>query len=59
MPDEVLLITKEIAALLYVVPQAGEASASELRGQWRMKGTELGQRIDARPHGGDGGNDGE
>jgi excisionase family DNA binding protein len=65
MPDEVLTI-KEVAALLklaektvYAMAQAGEIPAFKIRGQWRIKRTELDQWIDSRPRGGDsgGGND--
>lgn len=65
MPDEVLTI-KEVAALLklaektiYAMAQAGEIPAFRIRGQWRIKRTELEQRIDAQPRGGDGGGRGE
>jgi len=61
MPDEVLTI-KEVAALLklaektvYAMAQAGEIPAFKIRGQWRITRTELNQRIDAQPRGGDGG----
>jgi excisionase family DNA binding protein len=66
MPDEVLTI-KEVAALLklaektvYAMANAGEIPAFKIRGQWRIKRTELDQWIDARPRGrGDEGRDGE
>lgn len=64
MPDEVLTI-KEVAALLklaektvYAMAQAGEMPAFKIRGQWRIKRTELDQWIDAQPRGGDGGDSG-
>jgi CRISPR-associated endonuclease/helicase Cas3 len=60
MPDEVLTI-KEVAALLklaektvYAMAQAGEIPAFKIRGQWRIRRTELDQWIDAQPRGGDG-----
>ena len=65
MPDEVLTI-KEVAALLklaektvYAMAQTGEIPAFKIRGQWRLKRTELDQWMDAQPRGGDsgGGND--
>jgi excisionase family DNA binding protein len=65
MADEVLTI-KEVAALLklaektvYAMAQAGESPAFKIRGQWRIKRTELDQWIDAQPRGGEsgGGND--
>jgi excisionase family DNA binding protein len=65
MPDEVLTI-KEVAALLklaekavYAMAAAGEIPAFKIRGQWRIKRTELDQWIDAQPRGGEsgGGND--
>lgn len=65
MPDEVLTI-KEVAALLklaektvYAMAQAGEIPAFKIRGQWRIKRTELDQWLDAQPRGGDGGRDGD
>jgi excisionase family DNA binding protein len=65
MPDEVLTI-KEVAAMLklaektvYAMAQAGEIPAFKIRGQWRIKRTELDQWIDAQPRGGDGRRDGE
>jgi len=65
MPDEVLTI-KEVAALLklaektvYAMAQAGEIPAFKIRGQWRIKRTELDTWIDAQPRGGDGGGHGE
>lgn len=58
MPDEVLTI-KEVAALLklaektvYAMAQAGEIPAFKIRGQWRIKRTELDQWLDAQPRGG-------
>jgi excisionase family DNA binding protein len=65
MADEVLTI-KEVAALLklaektvYAMAQAGEIPAFKIRGQWRIKQTELDRWIDAQPRGGEsgGGND--
>ena len=65
MADEVLTL-KEVAALLkladktvYAMAQAGEIPAFKIRGQWRIKRTELDQWIDAQPRGGEsgGGND--
>lgn len=57
--DEVLTI-KEVAALLwlaekavYAMAQAGGIPAFKIRGQWRIKRTELDQWIDAQPRGGD------
>jgi excisionase family DNA binding protein len=67
MPDEVLTI-KEVAALLklaektvYAMANAGEIPAFKIRGQWRIKRTELDQWLDARPRGGgaEGERDGE
>jgi excisionase family DNA binding protein len=65
MPDEVLTI-KEVAAMfklaektVYAMAQAGEIPAFKIRGQWRIKRTELDQWIDAQPRGGDGRRDGE
>lgn len=61
MPDEVLTI-KEVAALLklaektvYAMAAAGEIPAFKIRGQWRIRRTELDQWIDAQPRGGDSG----
>jgi excisionase family DNA binding protein len=52
MPDEVLTI-KEVAALLklaektvYAMAQAGEIPAFKIRGQWRIKRTDLDQWIE-------------
>jgi hypothetical protein len=39
--------------------QAGKIPAFKIRGQWRIKRTELDQWIDAQPRGGDGGRDGD
>lgn len=67
MPDEVLTI-KEVAALLklaektvYAMANAGEIPAFKIRGQWRIKRTELDQWLDAQPRGrgDDGEHDGE
>jgi excisionase family DNA binding protein len=65
MPDEVLTI-KEVAAMfklaektVYAMAQAGELPAFKIRGQWRIRRTELDQWIDAQPRGGDGRRDGE
>ncbi len=59
MPDEVLTI-EEVAALLklaektvYAMAAAGGSPAFKIRGQWRIKRTELGQWMDAQPRGGD------
>lgn len=61
IPDEVLTI-KEVAALLklaektvYAMAAAGEIPAFKIRGQWRIKRTELDQWIDAQPRGGESG----
>ena len=61
MADEVLTI-KEVAALLklaektvYAMAQAGEIPTFKIRGQWRIKRTELDQWIDAQPRGGESG----
>ena len=61
MADEVLTI-KEVAALLklaektvYAMAQGGEIPAFKIRGQWRIKRTELDQWIDAQPRGGESG----
>lgn len=65
MPDEVLTI-KELGPLLnlaettvYAVAARGETPDLEIRGQWRIKRTELDQWIDAQPRSGEsgGGND--
>jgi len=65
MPDEVLTI-KEVAALLklaektvYAMAQAGEIPAFKIRGQWRIKRTELDRWIDEQPRGGEDGGRGE
>jgi len=57
MPDEVLTI-KEVAALLklaektvYAMANGGEIPAFKIRGQWRIKRTELDQWLDAQPRG--------
>jgi len=59
--DDVLTI-KEVAALLklaektvYAMAQAGEIPAFKIRGQWRIRRTELKQWMDAQPRGGEGG----
>lgn len=59
MPDEVLTI-KEVAVLLklaektvYAMAQAGEIPAFKIRGQWRIKRSELDRWIDAQPRGGE------
>ena len=59
MSDEVLTI-KEVAALLklaektvYAMANAGELPAFKIRGQWRIKRTELDKWIDEQPRGGD------
>ena len=63
IPDEILTI-KEVAALLklaektvYAMAAAGEIPAFKIRGQWRIKRTELDQWMDAQPRGGNGGGD--
>lgn len=60
MPDEVLTI-KEAAALrqlaektVYAMAQAGEVPAFKLRGQRRIKRTELDKWIGVQPGGGHG-----
>ena len=65
MPDAVLTF-KEVAALLklaentvYTLAQAGEILALKIRGQWRIKRTELDPWSHAQPRGGDGGRCGE
>ena len=65
MPDEVLTIRK-VAVLLklaektvHAMAQTGEIPAFKIRGQRRIKRTELDQWIDAQPRGGDGGSRGE
>lgn len=65
MPDEVLTI-KEVAALLklaektvYAMAAAAEIPAFKIRGQWRIKRSELDQWIDAQPRGGEGRRDGD
>ncbi len=59
IPDEILTI-KEVAALLkladktvYAMAAAGEIPAFKIRGQWRIKRTELDQWMDGQPRGGD------
>lgn len=61
MSDEVLTI-KEVAALLklaektvYAMAAAGEIPAFKIRGQWRIKRTELDRWLDAQPRGGESG----
>jgi excisionase family DNA binding protein len=56
--DEVLTI-KEVAALLklaektvYSMAQQGEIPAFKIRGQWRIRRSELDQWIDKQPRGG-------
>ena len=64
MPDEIRTI-REVSALLklaqtasYTVAAAGEPPRFKIRGQWRMRRTELDQWMDAQPRGADGiGND--
>lgn len=58
MADEVLTI-KEVAALLklaektvYAMAQAGELPAFKIRGQWRIKRSELDHWLDEQPRGG-------
>ena len=57
MSDEVLTI-KEVAALLklaektvYAMANAGELPAFKIRGQWRIKRTELDRWLDEQPRG--------
>ena len=64
MSDEVLTI-KEVAALLrlaektvYAMANAGELPAFKIRGQWRIKRTELDRWLDEQPRIGDRGRDG-
>lgn len=59
MADEVLTI-KEVAVLLklaektvYAMAAAGEIPAFKIRGQWRIKRTELDRWMDAQPRGGE------
>lgn len=56
--DEVLTI-KEVAALLklahrtvYTMAQQGEIPAFKIRGQWRIRRSELDRWMDAQPRGG-------
>jgi len=65
MSDEVLTI-KEVAALLklaektvYAMANAGELPAFKIRGQWRIKRTELDRWLDEQPRGGGDERDGE
>jgi excisionase family DNA binding protein len=58
LPDEVLTI-KEVAALLklaektvYAMANAGELPAFKIRGQWRIRRTELERWMDEQPRGG-------
>lgn len=58
MPDEVLTI-REVAALLklaektvYAMANAGELPAFKIRGQWRIRRTELERWMDEQPRGG-------
>lgn len=57
-PDEVLTI-REVAALLklaektvYAMANAGELPAFKIRGQWRIRRTELERWMDEQPRGG-------
>jgi excisionase family DNA binding protein len=57
--DEVLTI-KDVAEILklaektiYAMANAGEIPAFKIRGQWRIKRTELDTWLDAQPRGGD------
>jgi excisionase family DNA binding protein len=59
-PDEVLTI-KEVAALLklaektvYAMANAGELPAFKIRGQWRIRRTNLERWMDDQPRGGRG-----
>lgn len=61
--DEVLTI-KEVAALLklaektvYSMAQQGEIPAFKVRGQWRIRRSELDRWIDKQPRGGADGED--
>lgn len=65
MPNEVPT-NREVAALLKLaektvcaMAQAGEIPSFNIRGQWRIKRTELDAWTDAQPRGGDGGGRGE
>ncbi len=65
MTDEVLT-NKEIAVLLelasktvYSMAQWGERPAFKVRGQWRIRRSELEKWIDEQPRGGVGERDGE
>lgn len=58
MPDEILTI-KEVAALLKLaemtvcaMANAGELPAFKIRGQWRIRRTELERWMDEQPRGG-------
>lgn len=60
MSDEVLTI-KEVATLLklaqktvYAMAAVGEIPAFKIRGQWRIKRTELDRWMDEQPRGGEG-----
>jgi excisionase family DNA binding protein len=57
LPDEVLTI-KELAVLLklaektvYAMANAGELPAFKIRGQWRIRRTELEHWMDEQPKG--------
>ena len=55
MPPLVAALLKLAEKTVYAMAQAGEIPAFKIRGQWRIKRTELDQWIDAQPRGGDGG----
>lgn len=63
MTDDPLLTIKEVAARLrlaektvYAMASAGEIPAFKIRGQWRVRTSELKRWVDAQPRGGgDGG----
>ncbi|KQP17192.1 helix-turn-helix domain-containing protein [Pseudorhodoferax sp. Leaf265] len=61
MTDEILTV-KEVAVLLklaektvYAMAAAGQIPAFKIRGQWRIKRTELDRWMDAQPRGGEAG----
>ncbi len=58
MTNEEVLTIKEVAALLklaektvYSMAQQGELPAFKVRGQWRIRRSELDRWIDAQPRG--------
>ncbi len=63
MTDDSLLTIKEVAATLrlaektvYAMASAGEIPAFKIRGQWRVRTSELKRWVDKQPRGGgDGG----